>query len=599
MNAVDPNEGTGRTIIMSRQSSICAHSPLCQGGVGLFSAVLIVLMSWNVLPYAYGDPAHHLLALQQYLQGEAPSPLHMVLADPNALNRDLPQWLATWPPGPAAIVWPWMAMGFSIGEAVFTSSALLLLLGGAGWGAWVAQFRLGAWTALVLAALIPWVRYASNTLFGFSAEGMMFGFSPWLLLLGVALDRHWHQTGASRWRGYWLSVMLGLGIGLLYIMKYTGLFLAGAVWAFLAARVLGPWLMARWRTAWLPGWRALGVRLAGGDDAHPLNREALLQFAVVTLFFLLPVLTWSITNYHYSGSANSLDQHASLNELRPLSEIALMFFSFPGLALAGFGDLISYLLFHPTHGLLTDLTWYYLMGIPGTLAFYVVIFHKPAQDTPSTMAWLLFLTTLSALLLVWFITPGGFHVVRYFSIVGFATLPLVARYGEWMIKEGFQPWRKRLLLMLGLGYIVLPMFYGVATVVGKAQRFPDTYRAGPSGLYNSYISTGDAAHVLDQLLHHCNAAPRLWLVSNHIMKLDLPGRALSIPMDWLTHEQLKTYHPRSEEPLTICAMIAEKLEHNGKWEIVRHRISQTGPWRRIELEKSHAALWISTLRISP
>src|SRR5439155_8323753 len=120
-------------------------------------------------------------------------------------------------PGTELVTYPLLRAGLSLGASVRIVAAAALVSGAAGWAAWFAQFELSAAIVLPLAAAWPFVRHASNGLFLYSAEMLVFAAAPWLLLATrrfLARDR-----SLSPARQATAALGLGFALGAAYWLK--------------------------------------------------------------------------------------------------------------------------------------------------------------------------------------------------------------------------------------------------------------------------------------------------------------------------------------------------------------------------------------------
>jgi hypothetical protein len=151
----------------------------------------------------FSDPSWQLKALQQHLAGQSPTINTLVQPDSRDISQDHLEWISWWPIGTNAFVYPLLRMGLSIGTAVRVLAAVALILGSVGFGYWVQVFGLPQWLAIALAIGIPWILYATLSLFQYAAEGLVFGICPWLLVGAFRLRSRWMVQRNESSRGSW------------------------------------------------------------------------------------------------------------------------------------------------------------------------------------------------------------------------------------------------------------------------------------------------------------------------------------------------------------------------------------------------------------
>ena len=557
--------------------SHCGGSGKCLALIALVSATVLVLLTAPAPITAYGDPTQQILAAHQYLQGKSPSPNHLVEPRPANISEDELRWITTWPPGPQIFALPWMALGLDIGSTLSIVAALGLILGALGWALWFSLFRLPGWAAVGLCLFIPWLRYASNAQFNFSAEILIYMATPWLLLGTRRLACRWENGTRTADGGWVLPAVLGFGLGFGYVLKYSGVFVAMGALTFLGLRSLGPLLISR-REVSFPGLSGL---------LAPAIRDLL--FCVIAA--AVPVLAWGMVNHHFSGYVSSFDEHFGT----PFRlEIPVNLIAYPGLALADADSMWSYLLLRPGHKVFQNHFVISLIGLPGGLVLFWVLFRKKAMEGAGALALVYFTVTLAALGSVWILADIGFRT-RYLVTACLAVLPLALREGIRLWNTSRVGWSRVVLAVAGLAFIAIPLAYGGASVFAKLARRSYAYAAGPSGMYNPFLApTGDAAGVLRELRQHFNPETDIWYFLNYHLVMDLPGRAIVVPANWLSTETLKKQRFRSDKRLRVLALIPKQLDKE-RTRLILASFPQAGEWRPRDVTDSPLALWITTL----
>ncbi len=516
---------------------------------------------WSTPQGLYSDPAWQLRSLQQFLRAESPTPNHLVQPAPEDLGRDRDEWIFWWPPATQIAVAPLVELGFSLGGSLRLVSALCLLLGGLGWLEWFRLQRLGWGWALPLAALFPWMRYAGNSLFFYSAEVLVFCCAPWALIVTDCVGSRLRERGSHR--SAWL---LGLGLGALYLVKYSLLLLSLGCLAYLVALI--------WRSPALPGGR---LRVS---------------VWVVAGFVVVPA-TLSLFNRLLGSAANLVTGTLGPNlGLEPF----LFVLANPALALTDAGAFWSFLLLHPRHGLLPNeiaLGW---VGLPGGIVLVWLLARKRATRNE----WLplaVLLTALSALITIWLVSHSVSYEPRHCASAAFAILPLIIRRATraWEEKPGL-PW-KAVLGIFAVLYVGGPLAYGVVSVFAKVARTPSDYVSGASGVFNPLLADQDVKTVRAQLLEGFEEERDIWYLTDPVTALDVPGRALIRHADFLTLPQIRAETFRSGSALGVRLLLPASFEENGKGPAIRRSFPQARSWQVRRISGSVCLLWIAELGV--
>ena len=115
-------------------------------------------------------------------------------------------------PGTPLVFLPFLRAGLTPARAARVVAAVA---GSVGWAAWFARFDLPDTMLFTFALVVPWMRFASNALFLYSPEILVFATVPWILLGALAVERSKRGTLAG-------AAALGLAAGALYIVKDLG-----------------------------------------------------------------------------------------------------------------------------------------------------------------------------------------------------------------------------------------------------------------------------------------------------------------------------------------------------------------------------------------
>jgi hypothetical protein len=526
------------------------------------ASLLVVLATSGVVQGLYSDPAVQLKAVQQRLTGESTSMNLWVHPDRGDVSRDTGEWLVWWTPGTELLAFPLMRAGLSLGGAVRAIAATALIAGSIGWATWFSLFELPGAIVLLMAAAWPCVRIASNGLFLYSAEMLVFAAAPWLLLATRAfLDRP-----ASSLFG---DARVACGLGLL---------LGGAYWlkgslAFIAVGAIVAVAFIEWRR--LP--RQMG-RVAGLSAATAAGAA-------------IPFLALAVINRLAGGGSANLVT-AAFGWHVPGWRTALDVVAVPALQVADAGALWEYLLRHPARPIVQDAAWISLLGLPGGLLLLWFVCRPRIGGSAPVVARSVFFVSVALLLGIWTISPVS-HEPRHIASAAFAVCPL-------LVAEARRRWTgatsaaRLALAASGVFYLCLPLGYGVTSVVQKVRRFPPDYRPGPARIYNALLSATDIASVRETLLARTNARD-LWYLTEAMSALDLPGRAIITHADFQPIGELQRDRFVTSQPLRVRALLPARFELNDKGPVIRRSFPQAGPWAPSTITGSDYVLWTADL----
>lgn len=553
--------------------------------VALLSSCSLVVATSAVPQGLYADPGWQLKALQQYLAGVSPTFNHLTTPDPSNLARDTSGWISWWPPSTQLLVYPLATwLGLSLGSAVRAVSAVCLVIGAVGWVRWFALFQMPLWVKVGLAVLFPAVRYASNALFLYSQEVLVYSSVPWLLLWTYAFAQAWNGSAARSARWTPLAVPLGLGLGTLYALKYSAALVSVACLAYLALWPL----------------RSALSRPESPDAVPCFTREpqafgslngratALLPPLAAACAFALPPLGLALFASAFGASANlvAASLHPNLRW-----ESFLFLIANPALALADAGAPLAYVLLHPEHGLARNDLSLGIVGAPaGLLLLWVVSRRWYVAEGPGPLARMAFAVSLVAMLVLWSVSDGVSYEYRHLAAPSFALLPLVLQEGCRLWRESGSVLRRWLLSFAGLLFIGIPLAYGAASIAPKILRAAD-YVPGPSGLYNPLLATSNMVEVRKALLEGFDASTDVWYRTDPVTALDLPGRSIIVHADFLDASVLQRQAFATSGRVRIRALLPEHFERNGKGDAIRGSFTGARAWSSTSVPGSPVRLW--------
>jgi hypothetical protein len=522
------------------------------------SAVLLILAASRTGQGLYSDPALQLKTVQQYLAGESPRLNVWMRPDADDIGRDQLEGLVVWAPGTPLAAFPFMRAGLSVAHATRAVAGLAVLAGSIGWVYWFSLFQLPERWVIALALALPWMRSVSNALFLYGSDILAFAFVPWVLLLTLAALRRTSTVGCA------IAGLLG---GLLYVAKDSAAFVTAGIIVWLA------WLV----------WRA---------ESH----DRAWRIAALTAFALaagVPVLILTAVN-HEAGAANLLTATLDVGfRWRTIAHALAQ----PALAAADLDGLLRYVLMHPTHGVTQNVLWVSLLGLPGGLALVVLTARGRAVGAHAELARAVFATSVVAILAVWSVSVAVSIEARHLASAGLCILPLALAEGRsWWPSSGRI--RRAAIAALVVGYVALPLAYGVVSVPAKVWRFPRDYRSARSGVYNQLLAEHDAAGVVAQLQRDFSPETDVWYLTEPMTALDLKGRAIVVHADFTDVDQLRRYRFVTSRPLRVHVLLPPRFEENGKGQAIRASFPQAAEWHRDEVAGSEYDRWRADLSIA-
>jgi len=521
-------------------------------------AIGVVLVASRTTQGVYSDPALQLHMLQRWLAHEAPRFNTAVVVDWTDVSRDVVRWEMWWPPSSELLAWPLLRIGLSIGSALRVLAALSLVVGSVGWATWFGRFNMPRPLLFALAAAWPCVRYASNAVFLYSSEILVFAAVPWVLVRSDALLR---RLDGSRVPFLTAAGFGGL-LGLLYWIKYSALFVSAGVLIALA-------------------WRAAHVETD--------RRHAMTTVLVVFAGACLPVALLTIANRILGGASTIVTAAAAPRvSWRPLMYAV----AFPPLVAADGDGMWRYLLMHPSHPVTREAGWLAAIGLPGGLLLLWLFSRRSHQTAASDLALGVFVASICSLVAIWLASSSASYEARHLAPAAAAALPLA-------VAEGRALWDGRRWLRVAIAsafalYVCIPLAYGAVSVVQKARRFPRGYRTGASGIYNPQLSTTDVGAVRDALQEPSPQAG-VWYFVEPISMLDLPGRAIDSGAELRSIDDLRGDRFLSTRELGVRALLPARFEQNGKGAVVRAAFPQAHGWSHSPIAGSEYLLWTTVL----
>jgi hypothetical protein len=525
--------------------------------VALALTVGVIVLLWiSQAPQGlYNDPTYQLKALQQHTTGQSPSFNILMMPSPADLSRDAGEWVTTWAPGMGLLLYA-AAGHVKLAAAVRGLAFVAYIIGCVGWVLWFGLFRMPRALRWTFAAALPLMHYATTPLFQYYTENLAWASVPWVLFGAAVLARD--AEGRSTWNLLLRSALLGGGLGLLYWLKYSAVFISCGIIAFFALLAVGK-----------RGQRNIAIFLA-----------------LVTPFLVVTggLVTW---NKWMGAPANYV---IATHGWFPRWANVVDAIGFVPLAMADAEGLLHWIFFKPGHPLLHNASLVPLAGFPFGVALGWLVFHRRGAEAPVWIARAAAAVSALALFAVWTISLGGAgHEARHLAGAAIALIPVALQ--EWSLLT-----RRSLRLAFGAaGFILVavPLLYGAFSVAGKAVRGRN-YHAAASGFYNPVLARSDAAGVIQRLQRY-DAGNLVWYVTDGGTALDLPGRIVIRHADFMPISMLAEEQYRSSVPMRVNLLLPPTFEQNGKGTVIRASFPQAGQWTEITIEGAEYRLWTATL----
>jgi hypothetical protein len=509
--------------------------------------VALLFLSAVTQPRVPGfDGSWHVLAAAQFGRGESPTPGHVTLVAENDLSTSRPTWISWYAPGIGFLLGPFALAGVPVGLALQVVVAAFVLAGALGWLRWAMLFALPSWFLLLGAFWLPGGLYAGGALREYVAEVMVFGATPWTLLL---VHRLLTRPSPALW---WLGC--GVALGSLYLLKYSASFVGLSVMLLLA------WVTLRDRSRW-----SLERLVATG-----------LGFA------LLPALL-TLVAQQGSGSANLL----SAGGLGlPAADSVLI--AATGLALVVSG--LDFLARGLAEGWGAPYASIALAGIPGML-WFTWSWTQAARSTAAARLALAVALGHVTLFVLASASPNVSVEPRHLLAGGLAILPLALSGALADIRRGGQG---RVFGHSVLAVFTLALPWLLTT--GFAIQRPAWGALPTSGRNQIGIRSLGGVTPAQVVASVPSQTPQdVWFLADPNAAIDLPLRILLNGTIWFPGPSLPIY--RTSQPVTVHAVLPWELEINGSAERVRQSFRGAGPWRTTDIPGCGCQVW--SARVEP
>jgi hypothetical protein len=551
-------------------------------GIAALSAVAVVAVAVSRTDQSlYSDPALQMKTVQQFLAGESSRPNDWARPDYADLSRNAGEDLIVWAPGTPLAFLPFVRAGLTPAHAARAVAVLALVAGSAGWACWFARFDLPDTILFAFALVVPWMRFASNAMFLYTSEILVFAIVPWILAGALAVERAKRPALAG-------ATALGLAAGALYIVKYSATFVTAGVLVWFAWRA--------WRALTKKGVVPLFQVMPIEKGVRPLFSDPLLarrigQLIAVTAGAAVPIAVLSRLNQQHGGAANLILATLGYGWRWDYIVDAV---ALPALSAADLDSLLRFVLMHPVHGITHNAFWLSLAGLPGGVLLVVLAARAHETSAAAELARAVFGASVAAILLVWTTSAVVSIESRHLASAGFAMLPLALAEGRAWWRDTSAPVRT-LLGATACAFVLVPFAYGIVSVFAKTWRYPAGYRPAPSGIYNPLLAQHDAASAAGALARDFDSSTDIWYLVDPLTALDLPGRAIVRHADFIDPALLGRDRFLTSRRMRVHVVLPPRFEESGKGEAIRASFPQATSWSRRAIPGAEYVSWTAVL----
>ena len=537
--------------------------------LSIVSALLLFLLVARNPQGLYSDVAWQLKALQQYIAGESPSLNHVSMPRPDDLSQNTSNWISWWPPGTQLCIYPLLKNKIALGDAIRIVVIIFIIIGTLGWIKWFLFFQIPRWIIITFSIALPWVHYNSNALFLYNAEILVYGLAPWILLLIYSLRKEIiNEKNKIELKDLSIIALIGFILGLVYFLKYSFIFISlGAICFF-------------------------GLKLFSRRNPHKL--KALANFLTLALFFITPIFILRVLNLKLGVGLDP----ATIGPGIMFRWQSLLYISgFPVLAMTDAFSLLNYILFHSPVGFLGRPLLLGFIGLPGSLLLFWLISRSRRFKDHEFLSLAVFLTSCAVLFVIWTITSTVSYEARHLTAASLTILPFIIQEACIVYKKKIHHRLKLILILAAIGYIFIPLFFGLVSVVAKVIRTPLNYRLGAEKIYNPLLADFDLSGVWSRLESLPDPNKDIWFIPDPVTALNISGRTIITHADFQEPQVLRQQQYSSLKPLKVFALLPRHFEANGKGLIIRNSFIQAVSWEKKEIAGCNYLLWITNLQL--
>lgn len=547
--------------------------------LALVSAFVVTMAMRGVPQGLYSDPAWQLKATYEYTHSASTSWLTLEQPRTDDLTRDGGQWLSWWAPGISAVALPFLRRGVPVGTVVRYAAAICFIVGIVGWIRWFQLFDLEPRILLPLAILFPWIRYATNTMFLYSAESFVFAIPPWSLLVAWMVAERWAK---GRSIGFTLALAAGFALGVGYVFKYSIVLACAGACAYLAVLNMRTWMRP---TA------VLTPKAPMSPESVRFHRwKSVVELVALCFGFLIPIAGITALNKAHQAAANLVT--AGISPGLRWRSFAYGVANLP-LMLADADALWQYVLFNPNRQWRVNEDVLLLIGVPAGLLLLWLLLDRESLRGAGALAIAAASANVAALLGLWLTSTTVSFEARHVAGGAFALLPLALREGVRRVNR-----RERLaglFMVAGAVFIAAPLLYGVATVFAKRRRQGSGYVVSSQGLYNPLFAPRSVPACLKALNYGSDSVGIVWYLPEPISSLEIQSRAVIVAADFTDTNNLKRIRYSTSTPLRVYALFPPTFEANGKAKIIRGSFLGASDWRHEEFPECSYTKWTADL----
>jgi hypothetical protein len=499
----------------------------------------------NQRPGMNSDPAWGIVAAEQYLLGQSPTPLDVIEADPADLTRNRVGRVSWWPPSYQLVPLAFRMLGLDWGNALRLTFIAFWLAGALAWGLLFAKTlgRGPALLATLAAFLLLRFAHADASIYS-GGEFLLWALSPMVLLLNLA------ALGEHRARWPW-AAGAGLVTPWLFLVKFNAAFTIiglGATWTLLLTR--------RWIT-W-PHW----LTYAAAGCASGL--------AILALGFPSGTTTFD----------PNVQVRATWTMLWPFGAAAF--------AATDWDSLLRWLFQHPSGAMLTDRHFEIMYGVCAVpVLVWAALQLRSAMARPTVAADVVRILSMvcflvGAALLAFVAAESRSYLIyaRYLRIESLLVLPLVlAAIGTALRSQA--PARRVGAALALMVLLIIPAAYGASALLTKGW-----WRAGArerlvatAGIRYDFFRPGeDVPRIIGELRARVTRETVIYLPSPELGLAFTDYRFIIRHPDFVPREQLSAERFVGTPAHGVALFLPEHFRTNGKLAAIQQSFREIARW---------------------
>jgi hypothetical protein len=230
------------------------------------------------------DPVPQMKGIQQWLRGESTLLNSLVTVNPKDISQNLQTWIVWHAPGVSIAYLPLTAIGLPLGVAARTTAYILFVSGGIGWLKLLDAIGSDWRVKMIVSCLLSLYYLEIGCSFIFTAGDVIpWAVLPWLLVYTIYICSQLDLGSKSYNHMLLHSALLGLLLGGVYWLKYSGFLVSVGVLTYII------------------------INLLFFNKSHSLLKR-LMILAICTVSTLLPVICLTLIHQSLAGVNSAVDQ---------------------------------------------------------------------------------------------------------------------------------------------------------------------------------------------------------------------------------------------------------------------------------------------------